>query len=691
MIKELLDKDLESKEGPADHLIRVYHEQAIYEFEAEADKSLQEHLLQRGLKLSRQTRILHEGERLDIEDDLTTLPTSAKLVIEQEQVGGGGRVTSGPGRASRGREARIPPCDDLSSNSPYYRGRTLARIGGEEVGIEHGLVRGKYTQLPESTRGNRGIQLQGRIVGLWTIVLGPSTPLNTLTKLLEATYEKYFVFKFNGVEVDTSKTPSEISLLDGQTLEVFNLIQPPPPAEEDPDALRYMIEGSIKELPPPLPGHVRVQLITEDQRTFAATIRADAPFSLIAEHINKECGENLRYVLDGTRIAENMTMEQNDINNEDQIDVHGEMTGGGDTNRVDEEEEYDQDGHYSETNHEPIGIFAVPSPSTTQTVPNNNSTTASSLPPPHSTSSSGYQAHPQVTPAPNVSTPTRRATIPTRSTIDAVGKFKGRHAKAFIRKYEALGARTNASPDDLIQDLSFYVEDVEPDIFSLIEAHSSYIAKDWPGIKRYILTGFEGPDTDKYTEHDLAVFVSTPRSLGTITELNHHSLSFKDMGDKLLQRGQIGSKQYLQYFVRGLPDEVLLSLADSTLEDEHATFQDVLEEVQRFFQPSTFFKKASLEKQRERAQLEHRAPTNGPALHLSLVSGRNGNDKESVMVKQLERISLNFAHAMERAAQPAFAAPRFASSTQGIKMPTQYQHPAPQTFTTNGPTPPSSQ
>ncbi|KAE8235129.1 hypothetical protein A4X13_0g9599, partial [Tilletia indica] len=137
------------------------------------------------------------------------------------------------------------------------------------------------------------------------------------------------------------------------------------------------------------------------------------------------------------------------------------------------------------------------------------------------------------------------------------------------------------------------------------------------------------------------------------------------MGDKLLQRGQIGSKQYLQYFVRGLPDDVLTALADSTLEDESATFQDVLEEVQRFFQPRTFFKKASLEKQRERAQLEHRAPTNGPALDLSLVSGRLGTDKDSVLVKQLERISLNFAQAMEKAAQPSLASARFAPQNNG--------------------------
>ncbi|KAE8212244.1 hypothetical protein CF326_g9908, partial [Tilletia indica] len=249
-----------------------------------------------------------------------------------------------------------------------------------------------------------------------------------------------------------------------------------------------------------------------------------------ANRINKEYGQPLRYVLDGTRIAEGLTLEQNDIRNEDQIDAHKEMTGGGDVNQPTDEDEYDQDGQYSETNHEPQpssyepspAAFSAPSTSNARTIPINSTTTSSQ--PQDPPLSSLQRPYSQIAPEPSI--PTRKITIPTRSTIDAVGKFKGRNARAFIRKYEALGARTNASPEDLIQDLSFYVEDIEPDIFSLIEAHSSYVAKDWAGIKRYILTGFEGPDTDKYTEHDLAVFVSTPRSIGTITELNHYSLSF---------------------------------------------------------------------------------------------------------------------------------------------------------------------
>ncbi|KAE8224502.1 hypothetical protein CF326_g8023 [Tilletia indica] len=180
--------------------------------------------------------------------------------------------------------------------------------------------------------------------------------------------------------------------------------------------------------------------------------------------------------------------------------------------------------------------------------------------------------------------------------IDAVGKFRGRNAKAFIRKYEALGARMGATHHDLLQDLSFYVLDEDPDVFGLIETHSAYIANDWPGVRHYILTGFEGPEIDKYTEHDLAVFVSQAWTIGTLTELNHYSLSFKDIGDKLLLRGQIGPKQLLPYFVRGLPNEVLLALGDSTLKDEDATFQHVLEDVQRCFAPTTFWKKATLEK-----------------------------------------------------------------------------------------------
>ncbi|CAD6978666.1 unnamed protein product, partial [Tilletia controversa] len=137
----------------------------------------------------------------------------------------------------------------------------------------------------------------------------------------------------------------------------------------------------------------------------------------------------------------------------DEIDVLSEQTGGGPS--VDENE-FDR---YSETRGEqdqvPVNQRAM-SPTILS---------SASRPP--------LSASPQETlPAP---AGRRYGMVPTKGTIDAVGKFEGRNAKAFLRKFEAL----DISDEERLKYLSFYVEDKDPDIFSLIEAHSSYIAGNW--------------------------------------------------------------------------------------------------------------------------------------------------------------------------------------------------------------------
>ncbi|CAD6969667.1 unnamed protein product, partial [Tilletia controversa] len=503
-------------------------------------------------------------------------------------------------------------------------------FGDVYIGTGHGIVRGNIGQVPAQSNSVR-LQLRGPVTGFWTLILSPRSPLSTVTNYLEYTYGRTFRYLKNEKEINPNY-PSP-HLRDGDTLDAVSYQHyleedTPERTSLDPNALRLIQKGALTTLPPPPPGYVKLRLEGEKIGTWTATIKTTASFSLIANHLNQAYGETFRFAIDGQRILERMTVYQNDLDNMDEIDVLSEQTGGGPS--VDDNE-FDR---YSETRGEhdqaPVNQQAT------------SPTILSSLSRPPM-SASLQETSPQ--PAGR-----RYGMVSTKGTIDAVGKFEGRNAKAFLRKFEAL----DISDEERLKYLSFYVEDKDPDIFSLIEAHSSYIAGNWTAVRHFIMTGFEGPEMDKYTEHVLSAFVLRNRTIGTLTELNHYSLAFKDIGDKLVQRGQIGAKQLLQYFVRGLPIELLSTLQNSSLRDEDATFQHVLEEVQRCLQPETFFKKATLEMQRERAQIDHRAPTHGPALNLSQQGTTSKNSSSNEVVRQLEKISLNFAQAMERFGPAAF-------------------------------------
>ncbi|KAE8217519.1 hypothetical protein CF326_g9418, partial [Tilletia indica] len=209
--------------------------------------TLSEVLIEHGYQNLRELRILHDGVKIHLDDDLSDLPSGSKLEVLREQIGGGGR-----GR--RGTAPRSEVYDGLSQNDNLYRGRTNSIIMGKTVGKQHGILRGRIDQLPEPEQGHVRLQLQGRVIGLWAIIIGPATPLNLLTEQLEDTYERKFVYTLAGPALDTTSTPSQLSLSDGQTIDVGGANHVPPPnALDDPDALRYIIKGTLKELPPPLP------------------------------------------------------------------------------------------------------------------------------------------------------------------------------------------------------------------------------------------------------------------------------------------------------------------------------------------------------------------------------------------------------------------------------------------------------
>ncbi|KAE8219579.1 hypothetical protein CF326_g8930, partial [Tilletia indica] len=176
-------------------------------------------LIEHGYQNLRELRILHDGVQMHLDDDLSDLPSGSKLEVLREQIGGGGR-----GR--RGTAPRSEVYDGLSQSDNLYRGRTNSYIMGKTVGNQYGILRGRIDQLPEPEQGHQ----------------------------LEDTYERKFVYTLAGPALDTTSTPSQLSLSDGQTIEVGGTNHVPPPnALDDPDALRYIIKGTLKELPPPLP------------------------------------------------------------------------------------------------------------------------------------------------------------------------------------------------------------------------------------------------------------------------------------------------------------------------------------------------------------------------------------------------------------------------------------------------------
>ncbi|KAE8228689.1 hypothetical protein CF326_g6369 [Tilletia indica] len=132
-----------------------------------------------------------------------------------------------------------------------------------------------------------------------------------------------------------------------------------------------------------------------------------------------------------------------------------------------------------------------------------------------------------------------------KGTNPTVPMVKGKNSKGFIRKYEHLVRLCGATNEDLLAHLAFNVSDYQPDILSLIETHDAYIKRSWAGVREFILTGFDGPEIELFTEHDLNVFGLQERNLATIEDLNHYNLAFLDISSKLLQRGNIGTQQQL--------------------------------------------------------------------------------------------------------------------------------------------------
>ncbi|KAE8221274.1 hypothetical protein CF319_g5338 [Tilletia indica] len=383
---------------------------------------------------------------------------------------------------------------------------------------------------------------------------------------------------------------------------------------------------------------LRISIKGDTCGPWTAYLPKDGTLLPLTNYIKDFTNMELRFLLNGDRIVPEWPVQDIDLQQDDILEAYTEQVGGGPSQpdledaHDEHEDEYDAQGRFSETR-------PTPSPSLQS---------ASSPATPHHPAT-----RPITTEAPVQARRPNISDLMPKGTNPIVPMFKGKNSKGFIRKYEHLGRLCGATNDDLLDHLAFNVSDYQPDIFSLIETHDAYIKRSWAGVREFILTGFDGPEIELFTEHDLKVFVLQERNLATIEDLNHYNLAFLDISSKLLQRGKIGTQQQLHYFVQGLPLHIRRELENSELRTDDATYEAVLHEVQEYFRPRTFFRQLNLEMQRERAQMNHQAPIRTPSLNLSGPSASMEHGGSSAFVKQLEQLSLTISQAMERAAQPA--------------------------------------
>ncbi|KAE8219040.1 hypothetical protein CF319_g7194 [Tilletia indica] len=205
---------------------------------------------------------------------------------------------------------------------------------GKYIGQRHGPLRGPYEQIPDPGPSYARLQLKGPMIGFWGVVLSNGSSLEQATSLLEEIYGDKLIFTSNGQRLESNRPISFYRLADGATIDIGRASPPdiaPENPLEDPDTLRYIQPGKAQFLPPSLPGLIKLQFRSEKTGPWAATIRTDAPFSLIGDHINHQYRGSVRFCLDGTRLAETMTVAENMLEDGDDIDIYSEQVGGGDT------------------------------------------------------------------------------------------------------------------------------------------------------------------------------------------------------------------------------------------------------------------------------------------------------------------------------------------------------------------------
>ncbi|KAK0542217.1 hypothetical protein OC846_006802, partial [Tilletia horrida] len=221
--------------------------------------------------------------------------------------------------------------------------------------------------------------------------------------------------------------------------------------------------------------------------------------------------------------------------------------------------------------------------------------------------------------------------------------FRGKNAREWIEAYEARGRAEKASAAQLVEHLQFNVSTMEPNIWARVKKHPAYLSKDWEWIKSFLLTGFEGPESQKYTVYDLDSWVETPRRIETVEEFNDYTNNFQDIADPLHTYGSLTTDNYIEKFHRGLPDNIRQELRVRFALNTKPSFEEVTRMVLDIVNPDTFFGKLDQTIRRQESKKANKALLTKPTFSIEKTASRISAESLAKHVEQLTVAMEKFA------------------------------------------------
>ncbi|KAK0557770.1 hypothetical protein OC861_007001, partial [Tilletia horrida] len=173
-----------------------------------------------------------------------------------------------------------------------------------------------------------------------------------------------------------------------------------------------------------------------------------------------------------------------------------------------------------------------------------------------------------------------------------------------------------------------------------------FAARDWEALKRYLVTGFEGPLWQKYHLHDLESFVDTPRIVETVEDLNTYINQFQEIGEPLKLYKKITHETLVEHFIRGLPDWIRDELQRDDTTEETPAFEQVAEQVRGYVAPSTYFRRLNQDIQRRIGRIEKKTPTLVPQFTLNTDS--QPKDTTEALTAGLDKLALTMTQAIKQ-------------------------------------------
>ncbi|KAL9940437.1 hypothetical protein V8E36_001142 [Tilletia maclaganii] len=415
----------------------------------------------------------------------------------------------------------------------------------------------------------------------------------------ERTGINYRLLREDGTVLDISHTVAQAGLVDGEQLDLLvELIgggsktalsmdgtPRPRPAE-----VYTLTRGDFaRENHSQLPINAVALQMVGDVGQWWIVMDQDAPLQKAVSLMEIMTERKLRAVVDGERITMNHSARFYGFASADQVDLYEEQRGGGslepvrrdlhariaDRDSADHTGGDEHDDSFSETRGDPEATSTPPTAQASQpafpgnpaqlafvpaatplftTAPRLESATlygtvstyppttpmyvrTSPVPPPLTfatmfPSPKVVQDIPAYTPLADIKRCPER--LMPRS-LDEAYKYGGKYSRQFISRYEQMGRLCGATGEDLCDYLRFHVHDRSPDIFSIIERQAAYRLRDWESVKRYILTSFEGPESERYTVVDWQRFVEQPRGITSVvtlldpTQARYHTASVRWM------------------------------------------------------------------------------------------------------------------------------------------------------------------